>query len=177
MRIRKPKTRKFYAIPGNDRYYFELRTINNDVREKALSNSIEQTMKQPLSDRASEQFKKADEIEVTHKTRADLMIKSELLESVVGYIMPDDEGGEVRSKDSNGISKSPEDMYQELYNSSDNELQFYIRQAMDVMFGDIPEGDDLARLNKMGITLEMMGFKEADTIPLEENPTTSGDSA
>lgn len=177
MRIRKPKTTKFYVIPGNDRYYFELRTIPNDIREKAMSNSIEQIMRQPVSDRAREQFKKADEIEVRHKTRADIMIRDELTESIVGYILPDGEGDEVKSKDSQGKSKSAEDMYEELYNMADSELQFYIRQAMDVMFGNIPEGDDLAKLNSMGVTLEMMGIKQSDTIPIEGNPTTSGDSA
>lgn len=168
MRVRKKRVRKFY-IPvdgaGMEEFYFELRTVPENERDKVISDAYVQKYKRPASKSANS---KAD-VEIETKIKYDLIASAEREMFVVSFILPGEDGEVIRSDDPK-VDKAG------TLNMLDEELGYYLAQCIDIMQGNRIDADVFERLSKTGVTLEMMGLTEAD---LEDvgDPTTAGDSA
>ena len=168
MRVRKPKSMKF-LVPndGPEVCYFVLKTIPNSERTRARAEAFQQTHKQPMTEKAKNEFLHAETIEVTSKVRADIVVKMERRLAIVSYLLPGEDG--FISSEGKSQSEMEED-----YDNLEDDLEFYLEQCLDIVHGNRPDEDTISKLHALGVTDEMMNLpKKADVV----NPTVSGESA
>jgi hypothetical protein len=178
--IRKEDKRKFY-LPDDcqpdgskDKFYFEVRTMTRGEAQRALSEAVTQTYKQPKSLRNRK--KREEDEDVSRKIRLDVVQNRQWGAALVGFVLPMIDGNKVHDSYKSKMSK--EDML-EILEMVDEELASYIDTAIDVMQGVIPDKDKLEDLAEIGVTRELLGISQGDEEVAEtySDPTTSGEPA
>jgi hypothetical protein len=168
MQIRKKDTRKFpISIDGDKtKYYFELRTLGRTVRDKAVSEALTQK----FNSGSAKSSKSNETIVIESKIRSEIISEAEIKASLIGFVLPKEGGGQVSSE-----KMSVDQMYDEL-DMADEDLGFYVEQAVDIMQGNSPSANVLDRLAKMGVTPEDLGIAAVEGLEEVGNPTPDGKS-
>jgi len=164
MRIRKPKNQKFYV---DATHYVELRSIPKSVHNRAVSLASNQVYEQPTTAEGYKKLQEKESIQVQQTIDSGAVYAEELRYSLVGFLLPDDSG----SVSSDGMTK---EQMMEFIDYADDDLDMAISQAVDIMSGNDPDEKDWARLAKIGITPQMMGYSDAEVKFPVKNPLEDG---
>ena len=174
MRVRKRSTR-FFPLPNNvvdgPKFGFTLRTVPNSLAAKIVSDAITESYDRPVTKEARDRFKDADTIKVEQKTRADLAYVAQNKAAVVSFLFPGEDGDALDSE------KMTDAQVEETIDMLDEELEYYLAQAVDIMQGSLPDEKETKKLAAMDVTIEMLGLSQAEVEFPVEDPTIGGGDA
>jgi len=171
MRIRKSRTQKFYIEADNSELFIELRTIPKSVTTQAVGLATEQRIEQPTTSEGIKKLRAKDSIEIKQTIKADLVYRHELKASIVSFALPGENDEIITSK-----GMSPDQMV-DFLDMVDDDLDYVISQSVDIMQGNYPDSRDWARLEKMGVTPQMMGLSDSEAKFPVEDPLVLGNDA